>query len=117
MRPGAGDCAGHLALRHHDRRRPAPWSAAGGSRTFQFLLSIPIIVGTGLVQLYHLTKAVQPAGQTTVLALGFVAAAVTGYLAIRFLLHYLQQRNLYPFAIYCWVVGLVSLVAALTHVV
>ena len=84
---------------------------------FSFLLSIPIIVGTGLVQLYHLTKAVQPAGQTTVLALGFVAAAVTGYLAIRFLLHYLQQHNLYPFAIYCWVVGLVSLVAALTHVV
>ena len=84
---------------------------------FSFLLAIPIIIGTGLIQLLHLAKSAQPTGQTAVLAIGFLAAAVTGYAAIRFLLHYLQRRSLYPFAIYCWVVGLVSLVAVFTQIV
>ena len=84
---------------------------------FSFLLSIPVIVGAGLMQLLHLAREAQPAGQTTLLAIGFVAAAVTGYVAIRFMLRYLEQRSLYPFAIYCWVAGAVSLIAALTHIV
>ena len=69
------------------------------------------------MQLVHLAREAQPAGQTTLLAIGFVAAAVTGYLAIRFLLRHLQRHSLYPFAIYCWVAGAVSLIAALTHIV
>jgi len=41
--------------------------------------------------------------------LGFVTAAVSGYLCIRFLLGYLRHRSLYPFALYCCAAGLAAL--------
>jgi undecaprenyl pyrophosphate phosphatase UppP len=40
---------------------------------------------------------------------GFVTAAIVGYIAIRWLLHYLSQRPLYIFAIYCLIFGLLNL--------
>ena len=80
---------------------------------FSFLLSIPIIAGTGLMQLVDLASESPQDGQLDALAMGFLAASVTGYFAIRLLLKYLQRGTLYPFAIYCWVVGDVSLIATL----
>ena len=44
------------------------------------------------------------------LAVGFFAAAICGYAAIRFLLAYLRRRPLFPFAIYCLVVGILAIV-------
>jgi len=45
--------------------------------------------------------------------LGFVAAAVSGYLAIRFFLGFLKRRSLYPFSLYCWLLGTLTLLLAL----
>jgi len=80
---------------------------------FSFLLSVPIILGAGLQQLFHTVTGPILPGQSLLLAVGFVMAAISGYLAIHFLLQYVQRRKLYPFAIYCWVVGGLSLLAAL----
>jgi undecaprenyl-diphosphatase len=38
--------------------------------------------------------------------LGFLAAFLSGYLCIRFLLAYVKRRGLGTFAVYCWAVGL-----------
>jgi undecaprenyl-diphosphatase len=38
---------------------------------------------------------------------GAVAAAVTAYLSVRFLLRFFETNRLTPFAIYCLVVGVV----------
>jgi len=43
----------------------------------------------------------------------FVAAAVTGYLCIAFLLNWLRSHSLYLFAAYCAVVGLLYLIFAM----
>jgi undecaprenyl pyrophosphate phosphatase UppP len=43
-------------------------------------------------------------------AIGFVAAAITGYLCIRFLLRYLQWGRLYVFAAYCALAGMGGLI-------
>ncbi len=76
---------------------------------FAFLLAMPAILGAGLVKLVGLADA--PVGLGLVPgAVGFVAAAVSGYLCIRFLLSYLRTRTLIPFAVYCWMIGLVSIV-------
>jgi undecaprenyl-diphosphatase len=87
---------------------------------FSFLLSVPIILGTGLKQLFDLVRhpavtAAAHAGGTGApeLLIGALAAAVVGLLVIRYLLKYLQRGTLYPFAIYCWAAGLISLVATL----
>jgi len=43
----------------------------------------------------------------------FAAAAVTGFLTIRFLLRYLQSNTFYPFVIYVWIIGAATIVRAL----
>lgn len=82
-----------------------------GAAKFSFLLAVPIILGAGLVQIY---KA--PLGSLAQtwpsLAIGFLCAAVAGFLAVRFLLSFLQGHRLYVFAAYCWILGGVSLLLA-----
>ncbi len=77
---------------------------------FSFLLSFPIILGAGLAQI---AKTVGEVGGETwlPLALGFVSAALSGYLAIRFLLRFVQRHRLWPFALYCWLVAAAVLIA------
>ena len=78
---------------------------------FSFLLSTPIILGAGLFKLLDLFSVPDPLAQVPALLAGFAAAAISGYLCIRFLLRYLQRGKLYPFAIYCAGFGLAGLLA------
>jgi undecaprenyl pyrophosphate phosphatase UppP len=48
------------------------------------------------------------AGLGTDLVVGLVVAAISGYLAIAFLLAALRRTGLAPFAIYCLAVGLLT---------
>jgi undecaprenyl-diphosphatase len=76
---------------------------------FSFLLALPIILGAGAKALLDLRKTPQPAVSSAALAAGFVAAAVVGYLAVRFLLRFLKTHTLRPFAVYLGALGLVLL--------
>lgn len=67
---------------------------------FSFLLSTPIILAAGLKSILDLRKTGIPEGEGIIFAVGFIAAAVSGYLAIRFLMSYLQRGSLKVFAIY-----------------
>lgn len=80
---------------------------------FSFLLSTPIIFGAGLFKLTDLFSVPDVSPQLGLLAAGFLAAALSGYLCIRFLLRYLQRGRLYPFAIYCACFGIFCFVVAL----
>ena len=44
------------------------------------------------------------------LAVGFVTAAIVGWFAIQWLIAYLSKRSLYVFAIYCAIVGTITLI-------
>jgi len=81
---------------------------------FSFLLGTPVFFGAGLLQILDAlaVDSSQITEQWLVLAIGFVVSAVTGFLAIRFLLNYLRDNPLYPFAIYCFVVGVAVLLYA-----
>jgi undecaprenyl-diphosphatase len=69
---------------------------------FSFLLGIPAIAGAGLVSLPDLLEA----GSLGVeLWIGLAVAAISGYLAIAVLLAALRRVGLIPFAVYCLVVG------------
>ena len=80
---------------------------------FSFLLGTPIIFGVGLVKIIELFSVPGGAAQVPALLVGFLAAAVVGYLCIWFLLRYLQRGKLYPFAVYCALLGIACLVVAL----
>lgn len=79
---------------------------------FSFLLSTPVILGAGLFKLLDLAGEGGLATLTGPLVLGFVTAAVSGYVCIRWLLTYLARRPLYVFAIYCGAFGLFNLIVA-----
>ncbi len=76
---------------------------------YSFLLSTPIVFGGALLPLTELLQGGAAEIQLSPLVIGFVAAAISGYLCIRFLLAYLQRGKLYVFATYCWLAGVASL--------
>jgi undecaprenyl-diphosphatase len=77
---------------------------------FSFILSIPIIAGAGLVQLTDLIRQGGLSAEAPLLVVGFFSAAVSGYIAIRFFMSYLRKRPLYPFSVYCVIVGVLAIV-------
>lgn len=77
---------------------------------YSFLLATPIILGAGLLQLPDAVRTRAEGAGSLALLLGFVVAAVVGYLCIGFLLRYLRRGGLYPFAAYCAVAGLFAII-------
>lgn len=67
---------------------------------FSFLLSTPIILGAGLKKLMSLVGAGLQPGEAVPMALGFITAAISGYLAIHFLITFLRTRTLTVFVVY-----------------
>lgn len=80
---------------------------------FSFLLSVPVIIGAGLFKLLDLIAAGGLGDLVGALIVGFVVAALSGYVCIRWLLNYLALRPLNLFAAYCFSFGLFSLILAL----
>jgi undecaprenyl-diphosphatase len=75
---------------------------------FSFLLATPIIAAAALLKLPEL--AVQQSASFSVGALcaGAISAAVIAYASVKFLLKYFETNKLWPFGIYCIVVGLAT---------
>lgn len=69
---------------------------------FSFLLGIPAIAGAGLVSVPDL---VDSGAFGLDVVVGMVVAAVSGYAAIALLLAAIRRIGLLPFAIYCFIVG------------
>jgi undecaprenyl-diphosphatase len=69
---------------------------------FSFLLSIPAILGAGILKLPDLSGVTEPKAQ---LVAGFLAAAISGFLAVSGLLRLLRTRTLWPFIWYRIVAG------------
>ena len=76
---------------------------------FAFLLSTPVIFAAGVLKIPDLFGPLGQGIHGQVL-FGSVLSGVGAYLSVRFLMKYFQTRTLTPFAIYCLVVGLGSIV-------
>ena len=83
---------------------------------FSFLLSVPAMLGAGMLALFDLVEQGRLLADLPSLGVGFVAAAVTGYLCIRWLLSFIKRHSLYPFAVYCVSLGIVCLVIGVVRV-
>lgn len=86
---------------------------------FSFLLSAPIILGAGLKSLLDvlsaLTAGTMLQSDLLIMAIGFLAAAVSGYLCIKFLLRFLQKHSTDVFVYYRWLLAALILVIAFTR--
>ena len=103
--PGASRSASTISgsmLRQFDRSSAA---------RFAFLLSVPVMLAAGLFESLDLLTSQQMSGALlpAVIA-GFISATIVGYLAIRWLLHYLATHSLFVFCIYCAVLGSLMLI-------
>ena len=79
---------------------------------YSFLLSIPAILGAALVQVKDISSI--DVGTAVIIA-GFLAAAVTGYIAIKIVLKLIQEKNLLIFAYYCWIIGPIAMILAYVY--
>jgi len=75
---------------------------------FSFLLSIPAVTASGLLELRQALK-ILPKESFTPLLVGTVVAGIIGYLSIWFLLAYLRRNSTAVFIIYRMVLGAVLL--------
>ncbi len=69
---------------------------------FSFLMSVPIIAGAGLLKAPEIFRSPDQLG----ILVGFLSAAVTGFLAIWVLIRYVQTHRYTPFVLYRLALGL-----------
>lgn len=82
---------------------------------FSFLLSIPAILGSGLLQLKQALGTMTFGGQEmTALFVATAVAGISGYAAIAFLLKFLQTRTTTVFVVYRIILG-IGLLTILKH--
>ena len=80
---------------------------------FSFLLSTPLIAGAALLKARELRKEGLPAGMHAPFIVGVLVSAIVGYVAIAWLIRYLQSHSLKVFIVYRIVAGLVVIALAL----
>jgi undecaprenyl-diphosphatase len=76
---------------------------------FSFLLSIPAITASGLLQLKK-AWSILPADSFTPLLVGTIVAGIVGYMSIWFLISYLRRNSTGVFIIYRIILGTVLLI-------
>ena len=76
---------------------------------FAFLLATPVILAAGVLKVPDLTGPLGHGIRGQILV-GSVLSGIGAYLSVRFLVRYFQTRTLTPFAIYCVVFGLASVI-------
>ena len=70
---------------------------------FSFIISIPVIIGALLLDAQELLAAVN--GSISTVLLAFVAACLSGFVALRLLLALLNKGNFYVFSIYLFLLS------------
>ena len=75
---------------------------------FSFLMSIPAVAASGLLEFYQSLNYIDSDGRINLLA-ATIASAVIGYLSIEFLLRYLKKNSTFIFIIYRIIVGIIIL--------
>ena len=83
---------------------------------FSFILSIPPILGSLLLQFKNVAEEGMPSISLLNVAAGTLTAAISGYFAIRWMLKLIKNKSLMGFAVYTGVLGLlVTLDQYVTH--
>ena len=74
---------------------------------FAFLMAIPVMLAASGYESLDVLKMQNLSSFLLPLAVGFIIAAIVGWLSIKWLLNYLNKNSLYVFAGYCAVVGVI----------
>lgn len=83
---------------------------------FSFLMSIPAILGGAVLEVKDVIEAGSMGVSLPCLLVGMLAAGVTGYFAVNWMLKLIKHKKLWPFALYTGVLGVVVIVLQLLGV-
>lgn len=72
---------------------------------------VPIMIAAGIIALIELAATPDAVSLIGTLIIGFVVAAIVGYISIHWLLKFLSERSLYYFSGYCLLIGLIGIFA------
>lgn len=81
---------------------------------FSFIMSIPIILGSCLYDIMsnwselHTTMTYEPES-FGIMWIGVAASAVSGFIAVKWMIKLITTKNLKPFAVYLWILGLICI--------
>ena len=79
---------------------------------FSFILSIPTILGASILEIPEVIANPIPSADVFPYVIGMLAAAVTGFAAMKFLMLISRRSNFTMFAFYCWIVGALAVIFA-----
>lgn len=82
---------------------------------FSFILSIPAIVGAVLLEVGSFINNPPTTDEMYVIFVGLLTAAISGYLAIRLLLHVINKNGLPWFGCYCLSVSMVGFIYQISN--
>ncbi len=91
-------------IRQYDRQSAA---------RFSFLMSIPIMVAAGVLSIGDLSAVADLGSFIPVITIGIIVAAVVGYLAIKWLIHFVSKHSLVYFSVYCLAAWLLTFVVSI----
>ncbi len=83
---------------------------------FSFLLSIPAVLASGLMELFEARKFLDPSLAVNMIV-STIFAFIFGYLSIDFLLKYLRRNTTFVFVYYRIALGIVIIILLTSHVV
>ncbi|MBI4652547.1 undecaprenyl-diphosphate phosphatase [Candidatus Desantisbacteria bacterium] len=80
------------------------------SAEFSFLLSIPVILGATVLEVKHIINLNAPQLLLIKFLTGTIAAFLSGWIAIKFLIKFIERNKLYLFSYYCWFIGILVII-------
>jgi len=83
---------------------------------FSFLLSIPAVFASGVLQLYEAMKFVDQSMAVSIIV-ATIVSGISGYLAIDFLLKYLRKNSTFIFIYYRIALGIFILILLLNNII
>jgi undecaprenyl-diphosphatase len=83
---------------------------------FSFLLSVPAILGSGLLQLYEALEFIN-SSMAVNLIISTIVSGISGYVAIDFLLKYLRKNTTFIFIWYRIALGIIILILLSTAII
>lgn len=76
---------------------------------YSFIMSIPAILGAMVLELKDISLVAVSAGEIACYVVGTVIAGVVGYVCIKLMLAVVRSKKFKFFAIYCLIVGMISI--------
>ena len=83
---------------------------------FSFLMSIPAILGGAVLEVKDAVEAGSIGVPIPCLLVGMLAAGVTGYFAVNWMLRLIKHKKLWPFALYTAILGVTVIILQITGV-